>query len=170
MQWLIDGHNLIGQMPGLRLDDPDDEAKLIEYLRRYRARTGHIITVIFDPGQVYRTAETKKQGGLTIQFAAPGQTADHLIIRRLRQVQNPPALTVVTSDRAVQQAARQVRVRVITSADFARQLLQELMGSADDEQTDRINRQLSPDEVDEWLTLFKNSRKNDRTRKKPAAK
>jgi hypothetical protein len=170
MQWLIDGHNLIGQMPGLRLDDPDDEAKLIEYLRRFRARTGHHITVIFDPGPVYRPAETKKQGGLTIQFAAPGQTADQLMMRRLRQVQNPPELMVVSSDRAVQQAARQARVKAISSAEFARQLLQELISSGDEEQADRINRQLSPDEVAEWLTLFKNRRKNDRTRKKPPAK
>ena len=48
MQWLIDGHNLIGQMPNLRLDDPDDEAKLLQYLRNFRARTGHRITVVFD--------------------------------------------------------------------------------------------------------------------------
>ncbi len=170
MQWLIDGHNLIGQMPGLRLDDPDDEAKLVEHLRRYRARTGHRLTVIFDPGQSYRSPETKKQGGLTIQFAAAGQTADQLIIQRLRRVENPQEFRVVSSDRAVQQAAQQARVKVVNSAEFARQLLQELVARADEEQADRVNRQLSEAEVDEWLALFKNRRKNDRTHKKPPAK
>ena len=29
---VIDGHNLIPKIPGLRLDDPDDEMKLIEKL------------------------------------------------------------------------------------------------------------------------------------------
>jgi uncharacterized protein len=171
MQWLIDGHNLIGQMPGLRLDDPDDEAKLVEYLRRYRARTGHHITVIFDTGQSYRVAETKKQGGVTVQFASPRQTADQIIIQRLRQVKNSQEVIVVSSDRAIQQAARQARVRILTSPEFAQQLLQELVVTgSDEEQPDRINRQLSPAEVDEWLTLFKNRRKHDRTRKKPAVK
>ena len=34
MLYLIDGHNLIGQMPGLSLDDPHDEAKLVERLKQ----------------------------------------------------------------------------------------------------------------------------------------
>ena len=35
---LIDGHNLIGQTPGLSLADPNDEQKLIVMLRKYAAR------------------------------------------------------------------------------------------------------------------------------------
>ncbi|MFN8456942.1 MAG: NYN domain-containing protein [Anaerolineae bacterium] len=156
MQWLIDGHNLIGQMPGLRLDDPDDEAKLIDYLRRYCARTGHRLTVIFDAGAGYHLAETKKQGGLTIQFAAQGQTADHLIQQRLARVNNPQAVMVVSSDQAVQQAARHARVRAIASAEFARQLLQTLTGSASADPDERAEVKLSADEVDEWLKFFNN--------------
>ena len=30
---LIDGHNLIGALPGLKLSDPDDEARLAHTLR-----------------------------------------------------------------------------------------------------------------------------------------
>lgn len=44
MHWLIDGHNLIGKMPTLHLDDPHDEEKLVQILQQYRARTGHKIT------------------------------------------------------------------------------------------------------------------------------
>ena len=40
MPILIDGHNLIGQMPGLSLEDPHDEEMLVTLLRSYRARTG----------------------------------------------------------------------------------------------------------------------------------
>src|SRR6185503_5443592 len=119
MQWLIDGHNLIGQMPNLRLHDPNDEAKLLEYLRGYRARTGHQVTVVFDSGLSYRAAETKKSGGVTVQFAPHGQTADQIIAQRIRRVKNPQDLKVVSSDRAVQQAARQARVRVLTAPEFA---------------------------------------------------
>ena len=97
MRWLIDGHNLIGRMPDLRLDDPNDEEKLLQHLRRYRAKTGHSITVIFDPGHSYQPGQTKKEGGITIQFAPPGKTADQLIMRRIRKVKNPQAVIVVTS-------------------------------------------------------------------------
>lgn len=155
MQWLIDGHNLIGQMPNLRLDDPDDEAKLLEYLRSFHARTGHRITVIFDTGPSYRPAETKKMGGITVQFVAHGQTADQVINQRVRRVKNPQELIVVTSDRAVQQVARQARVRVLTAREFAQQLLQGSFAAREDDRGSQTEIKLSADEVEEWLKFFK---------------
>ncbi|MBI1879799.1 MAG: NYN domain-containing protein [Chloroflexi bacterium] len=155
MQWLIDGHNLIGQMPNLRLDDPNDEAKLVEYLRSYRARTGHRVTVIFDAGAGYRPAETKKVGGVIVQFASHGQTADQIIVQRVRRVKNPQELIVVTSDRAVQQAARQARVRVLGARAFAQQLLPGSSPPTEDDQGSQVEIKLSADEIEEWLKLFK---------------
>ena len=152
MQWLIDGHNLIGQMPNLRLDDPHDEEKLLEHLRRYRAKTGHAIVVVFDAGHTYRPAATKKRGGITIQFAPAGKTADQIIMRRLRKVKNPQAVMVVSSDRAVQQAARQARVRVLNSSEFAAQLLP--AAQTEHDAGSQADVTLSPDEIDEWLNLF----------------
>jgi len=160
MQWLIDGHNLIGQMPNLRLDDPNDEEKLMEYLRRYRARTGQRMTVVFDAGHGYRTAETKKLGGLTVQFVSPSQTADQVIMQRVRRVKNPQELIVVTSDRAVQQAARQARVRVLTSPEFAQQLLQAAPAGSEEDRSSQVEVKLSADEIDEWLTFFNNQAKS----------
>ena len=157
MHWLIDGHNLIGQMPNLRLDDPDDEEKLLGHLRRYRARTGHTLTVVFDAGQAYHPAKSQKRGGITVQFVSPGQTADQILIRRIRKVKNLQAVIVVTSDRTVQQAARQAGLRVVTSPEFGQQLLQSSSPTAADEE-ERDNVRLSPDEVDEWLAIF-NQRK-----------
>lgn len=153
MHWLIDGHNLIGQMPNLHLDDPHDEDKLLQYLRRYRARTGHPITVVFDAGYSYRSAQTQKQGGITIQFAPSGRTADQILMHRIRRIKNPQAYMVVTSDRAVQQAAVQAGVRTLSSGEFAQQLLSSPKPEADSQ----IDVQLSPDEVEEWLDLFNQS-------------
>ncbi len=163
MQWLIDGHNLIGQMPNLRLDDPNDEEKLLEHLRSYRARTGHHLTVVFDAGLGFGLGQTKKQGGITVQFAPSGKTADQIIMQRLRKVKNPQALMVVSSDRAVQQAAQQARVRVLTAGDFVQQLLQNTATSLGDDASLRNDEgsqadiSLSPEEVDEWLDLFNKS-------------
>jgi predicted RNA-binding protein with PIN domain len=152
MQWLIDGHNLIGCMPNLHLDDPNDEEKLLEYLRRFRARTGHHLTVVFDSGAGYRPGQTRKKGGITIQFVLPGQTADQVLMRRMRRVKNPQAVGVVTSDRAVQQAARQAGLRVQTSGEFAGQLL--APPSVETETEERTNLRLSSTEVEEWLDIF----------------
>jgi len=157
MQWLIDGHNLIGQMPGLRLDDPHDEEKLLEHMRSYRARTGHHLTVVFDSGQTYHSAQTKKQGGITVQFAPSGKTADQIIMRRLRKVKNPQATMVVSSDRAVQRAAQQAGVRILDAKAFAQQLLQQDSAGQGQDEGSRADVNLSPNEVDEWLNLFNQS-------------
>jgi len=150
MQWLIDGHNLIGQMPNLRLDDPNDEEKLLGYLRRFRARTGHRLTVIFDAGHLYQYGFKQSQGGISIQFVPSGQIADQALVRRIRRVRNPQEMIVVTSDQAVAQVAQQVGVRVASAREFARQLLQASPTGEDD----RIDVNLSADEVDEWLDIF----------------
>ena len=154
MQWLIDGHNLIGKMPNLRLDDPHDEEKLLEILRQYRARTGDILTVVFDAGHSYQVAKTQKRGGITIQFAPHGRTADQIIMRRLQQVKNPQAVKVVTSDRAIQQAARHAGVRVVASPEFAQTLLSSSTPSEATASEKQSDIQLSSDEVESWLELF----------------
>lgn len=156
MHWLIDGHNLIGQLPGVQLSDPNDEEKLLEYLRRYRARTGHQLTVVFDAGQSYQPAQTKKRGGITVQFVAHGQSADKAILRRLRRVRNPQGTTVVSSDRALQQAAERAGIRWVTAQAFSQQLVELFAGPEPvDDAGSQAELELSPDEVDEWLKLFK---------------
>lgn len=154
MHWLIDGHNLIGQMPNLRLDDPRDEEKLLSYLISYKARTGHHLTVIFDSGAGYQPGSTKKQGGITVQFAPPGQTADQLIARRVRRAKNPQALMVVSSDRAVQNAARLAGVRSLPAAEFALLLLSGGGNTGSADPGTQSNVQLSANEIDEWLDIF----------------
>lgn len=153
MKWLIDGHNLIGQMPNMRLDEANDEEKLVRYLSRYRARTGHQVTVFFDAGPVYRPSKPRKEAGVTVQFAPQGKTADQLIMRRLRKVRNPQGVAVVSSDRAVQQAARFAQVRVVTAPDFAAELLHSAASASEES---RANLKLSADEVEDWLNIFNN--------------
>lgn len=40
MSYIIDGHNLIGVLPDIHLNQPDDEQRLLARLRGYRARIG----------------------------------------------------------------------------------------------------------------------------------
>lgn len=47
MPYLIDGHNLIGKVPNLRQDDPEDEKQLIEMLQEFCQRTGKYKEVYF---------------------------------------------------------------------------------------------------------------------------
>ncbi len=122
MTILVDGHNLIGQMAGLRLDDPDDEEKLMTRLRAYRARTGQPIVVYFDAGMAYQSPARRSNGGISIRWAGTGRRADDLIARDVSRHPNPRELTVVTSDRALQTKVRLGGAQVVDAAAFAAEL------------------------------------------------
>lgn len=152
MTVLIDGHNLIGRIPGLGLDDPDDEAKLLVRLRAYRARTGKRLVVYFDPGAAYQSPVRRSTGGITIRQAGSGQRADDLMMRDLRRHHNARELTVVTSDRAIQDVARQHNAQVVDAASFVRQL------NRHPQEEDTTDTPLLPEEeIQEWLAIFGHS-------------
>lgn len=149
MPYLIDGHNLIGQMPDLSLTDPDDEVKLVARLRRYMARHRKRGTVVFDgglPGGLERQLSTSQ---VTVIFAHGGTTADAIILGRIRRTQDASHWTIVSADRAITSVARQRRMRVVAPADFATELRALDVAAEDDP-----NPTISPDEVDDWLRLF----------------
>jgi len=146
---LIDGHNLIGRMPELSLQDPDDEEKLVRLLSSYRARTGKTITVVFDPGAGFALAERRRVGGVEIVFAPHGHSADSVIARRIQRHRNPSEWLVVTSDREVSDTVSRLGARVQSAEGF----VLELTGSTE-MPPDWRETPPSPDQVDTWLALF----------------
>ncbi len=149
MPILIDGHNLIGRLPTLSLRDPHDEEKLVRLLMSYRARTGKVITVVFDPGEGVALAGTRRLGGIEVVFASSGSSADAVIARRVQQSGNPPAWLVVTSDGELAEAVTRDGARVQSAEAFASELTR-----SDDDSPDWRDMPPSPDEVEDWLTLF----------------
>jgi predicted RNA-binding protein with PIN domain len=147
---LIDGHNLIGRLPDIRLEDPDDEAKLVIRLRTYCARTGKRATVVFDRGLPGGRSLGLSGGGVEVVFASMGHTADGILRERVRRARDPRSLTVVTSDQAVIEAARARGARVMRSEEFAACL----SVSHTKDGSDREDAHLSADEVEEWLRVF----------------
>jgi predicted RNA-binding protein with PIN domain len=152
MPFLIDGHNLIPHVPGLGLDDPDDEQKLIELLRAYLVRVDKKGVVIFDQG-LPGGAGKWSNSVLEVRFAPRPKTADDLIRDRLVKERNPRGLVLVSADRELVGAARQAGATVRHPAEFARQML-EPPKSEQPKQTG-----LSAEEVAAWEEAFR-SRKN----------
>lgn len=147
MPFLIDGHNLIGRLPDLHLDDPDDEAKLVARLRTYCARTGKRVTVVFDRGLPGGRSELSG-GGVEVVFASAGHTADGILCERVRRSRDPRGLTVVTSDREVIAAAQARGALVVRSEEFAVSLGARRAAKAEKDV------RLSAAEVEEWLRVF----------------
>jgi predicted RNA-binding protein with PIN domain len=153
MPYIIDGHNLIPKVPGLRLDAMDDEMQLVEMLQEYCRLRGKQADVFFDnapPGG----ARARNFGRVIARFVRQGTTADEAIRARLvrlgRAARN---WTVVSSDQAVQASARAAQAHYLSAEAFAEMLAQTLEESQVDLGEDEDAR-LDPEELDDWLNLF----------------
>ena len=149
MPILIDGHNLIGRLPTISLQDPDDEEKLARLLSSYRARTAKSITVVFDPGGAFALPQRRRLGGVEIVFAPRGSNADRVIARRVQKIRNPGEWLVVTSDRELSETVSRLGARVQSAEAFALDMAESVGAPPDWRETPP-----SPDEVDSWLALF----------------
>jgi len=117
---LVDGHNLIGQLEDLSLDDPYDEAKLAMAIRSYCMRSRSKATVIFDNGLPGGVSKQLSNSNVTVIFAPPGVQADSLLMRRARDVlKSPEPLVMVTSDRRILRLAFAYGIETLSSAEFA---------------------------------------------------
>ncbi len=149
MPYLIDGHNLIPKL-GLRLDSPDDEMDLVAILQEFCRLERRQVEVYFD-GAPTPHAGTRKLGTVTAHFVPLGTTADDAICNRMKKMgKSAKNWTVVSSDRQVQADARAAQAEVMSSDSFAI-LLRQARNSAPKPTKDR---ELSKQEVDDWLKLF----------------
>jgi predicted RNA-binding protein with PIN domain len=153
MPYIIDGHNLIPKVPGLSLQEVDDEQQLLEMLQEFCRRQRKQVEVFFDnapPGGV----RARNLGSVIARFVRQGTTADDAIRKRLANLGRASRnWTVVSSDHAVQAEARAVQAQLMPSETFARILVQALDDTRAD-QGETADAALNPEEVDEWLRLF----------------
>lgn len=151
MPYLIDGHNLIPKL-GLHLDEPDDEldlvARLLEFCRARRIQ----VEVYFD-GAPAGAAFTRKSGAVTAHFIRRGSSADAAIETRLTSLgASARNWTVVSSDQRLQRAAQAVHARSQLSEAFAREMAEAHPAHLS---PSKHEAGLSPEEVEEWLRVFK---------------
>lgn len=151
---MIDGHNLIGRLSTISLQDPDDEDQLVRMLVSYRARTGRRITVVFDAGGAFSLSEVRRQGGIDVVFAPHGSSADTVIARRVRRSRDPRGWLVVTSDRQLAQTVARSGARVRSADAFAADLAPTSGAAQEDTLPPEKDTPPTPDEVDAWLALF----------------
>ncbi|HLB64903.1 MAG TPA: NYN domain-containing protein [Anaerolineales bacterium] len=155
MPYLVDGHNLIPSIPGLRLSDPDDESQLIGLLQAFCARARTRVTVYFDRG-VLGPALTPGGGGVTVRFVRLPRTADEAIAAHLNRLGGEARnWTVVSSDGEVRSAARRAGARALTSPAFALRL----SPAAPSQAREKPEAPANKEEVAYWERQFRQSRR-----------
>ena len=152
---IIDGYNLIGAAGefGLDLSQPDKEERLLRLLAAWRARRRgrDRLLVVFDGhyGRLAAGPRRSSRAGIDVEWAV-GESADALILRRVRAARRPREIEVVTSDRAVAREAASHGARVTRSPDFLAAIAPALAAGAAPEKPEAP----SPAEVDRWLEEF----------------
>ena len=152
MPYLIDGHNLIGNLPDIELDDPDDEAKLVQKLVGFVARTGKTCVVVFDHG-LPGGASKMSTRGVRVVFASSNSNADRVMIDRIHKERNPRQWIVVSSDNEVLSNALHRRMQTMKSAQFSI-AMRTAKPAPKPGREEAPDLRLSADEVDEWMQIF----------------
>ena len=153
MPILIDGHNLITRVPGLHLDNLDDENQLVSLLLEYCRLRRKQIDCYFDKASSGHP-RIQKHGLVTAIFARPGKTADDEIMQKLvRLGAKAKNWMVVSSDASVRIAAKAARATVISAEAFAHDLFSALKDDLQVEK-DRQEPSLNEEELEQWLVLF----------------
>ena len=160
MPYIIDGHNLIPRLRGFSLGDLDDEMQLVVLLQGFCRRKKKQVEVYFD-NLPAGGESVRKFGAVTARFIRQGSSADEAIKRKLASLKgNTHNYTVVSSDHEVQIFARALHAQVISSEIFANQL-QTVQEISNDSQDDRRDLDINPDELNEWLEIFKKANQED---------
>jgi uncharacterized protein len=156
MHWMIDGHNLIPNVPGISLHDLDDEAALIEWLSVYTRKTQDEIELFFDKGNT-GSLKPRHINRIQVTFVPSHRTADQAIIDRLRGLGGKAAdYTVVSSDHVIQVNARAVRAKVMESKAFVQRVLEKL---SEETPTGTGKNGIPDDELQWWVDFFEHRTK-----------
>ncbi len=147
MPYIIDGHNLIGKLSSIDLQDIDDEIQLINILEKYFRKIRKKAFLFFDRGNLHQN-NNFSYAFLQVKFVKPPITADEAIIQKLEQMKgNARNYTVISSDNWVSQRSQRMGAKTLTSDDFALMIL-------NSNNTPGSNPKNQDANVDYWLKIF----------------
>lgn len=150
MAYIVDGNNVMGQMPGWHRDRSKSRRKLLEMLAGFAKVKGARVTVVFDGGPDPVVPEGSSFRGVKVLYAERGSDADTRIERLVDSSPNPRGLTVVTSDRHLAFLVRSRGATVIRSGEFrseVERLLESMPRAADGEE-------FEIGDINAWLRYF----------------
>jgi predicted RNA-binding protein with PIN domain len=118
MRWLIDGYNVIRRDPELAQHEAraleDGRAALLRLIAAAARTSGDPFTVVFDGAR--RTGGVPAGGQVQVMFSRPPETADDVLRRLALELRS--GAVVVTSDRAVRDAAERAGAVAVTAEAF----------------------------------------------------
>jgi predicted RNA-binding protein with PIN domain len=159
MPLIVDTFNVLHQTGVLPPDLAGvDVAGLIDLISRSRFRRSRVRLVCDSVSRL--PDEVSEVGIIAIEFSGRGRTADDVIADRINRSTAPKRLTIVSSDREVQKAARRRRCIVLSSPEFLRQLAADVergerdAGKNQPQRPKQFTRPLSQRDTAKWMREF----------------
>jgi predicted RNA-binding protein with PIN domain len=162
---IIDGYNLIGAAPEAFTKMPALENRR-EHLIRMLQSTPHLrnskIIIVFDGDSSKGKPKKYQFHNIEVIFSGDQQNADQVIQEIIRQNSSSKSLHIISSDREIQNSARDHHAHLSSSQEFWKQLRKNHSNKAIPKESKTVNKQeLSQREVQEWLTIFKKGKPDD---------
>lgn len=165
---LIDGYNLIRQSE--RLSEQErrggleaGRTALVRALSAYRAATGDRVTVVFDGDEgvgVGIGTGARRQEGVSVIFSRPPESADDVIVARIRKSHGKKAALVVSSDRKILDAARKNRVAGMRSDEFEAEMARRIAEGPQKTRPGQAQEAgLDAEEVAYWEKVFREGKR-----------
>lgn len=152
--YIVDAYNLMFKSPDIRprieTDLEGARDMLLNQLASFAMAGGRKVTVVFDGKGMGST--TSGRAGVRIVYSRSGENADMCIKRLVDVTQRPNPNVVVTSDREIQVFVKHCGAAFVSSDEFLSELNRRQQNKTDI--TDKFDRDLRPDEVEEWMTIF----------------
>ncbi len=144
-RFLVDGYNVILRL-GIGAQNSLEERR--NELVQRAAGLGHPCWIVFDSRERHYGTPKRASGRVRVEFARDGQTADEVILHRLRAAKDLDSVVVVTDDRELASACRFLGARTEAVAAFGAKLRPK------EERLPEKERPLNRREVEEWLEYF----------------
>jgi len=152
-KYLVDGYNLLHQLPELRrqLEYNLETARegLLIRLSAFSLSKSVEVSVVFD-GIGESIPSPGRWRGLAVHFSRPPLKADPVIKKMISERKKNEDLVVITSDREIDMYARLCGVKVESSQTFAAAMLR----NPSTELEKKNDHPISERELDEWMRLF----------------
>ena len=177
MDIIVDGYNVIFKISelGYTTEKCDIEVlrnRFLAMLEQYKEKRKHKLIVVFD-GQGAGNSSEIRPAGIDVVFSRQDLDADEEIKRMVKGSENPRHITVITSDRDIEQYVKKYGCKVVGALAFYRDIKKKVAhlqaeGQEDsrltkEEDDEPISKYLGPSksEAQYWLKVFsKNSGKS----------
>jgi hypothetical protein len=155
MPFIIDGYNLLHSIRKANEDsDAISDVQLCRIVDVFLMQTKQKGEIIFDGIGPPNKSAFDNMSKLEVLFAGPGKDADTVIENKIRASTDAKRLTIVSSDRRVQQAARARRAVVMKSDVFWNNLQRQLSRKKTSHEPAAKRHGLSEGETEQWLKFF----------------